>query len=142
MLEAGASKYVGIDFSDRMIDLAEGRLRRFGGREQLVRGDFLTTTLDGPFDVVLALGLFDYLPQPEPFAGRMAELCSGSLVASFPRWSWVKGPVRKLRYEVVNDCPIFDYTEERIARLFEGAGFRDVNVVEVGRSALLAHARV
>ena len=67
---------------------------------------------------------------------------SGSLVASFPRWSLIKGPVRKLRYEVIDNCPIFDYSPSRVRELFEGAGFERVQLTEVGRSAVLAHARV
>ncbi len=141
VLEAGARAYVGIDFSEPMLDLASERLERFGDRVQLVAGDFLEEPLEGPFEVVLALGLFDYLPEPEPFARRMRELCDGSLVASFPCWSPVKGPVRKVRYEWVNNCPIFDYTDESVTSLFLDAGFETVRLVPVGGSALVAHAR-
>jgi SAM-dependent methyltransferase len=142
LLEAGAREYVGIDFSEPMLELAEKRLHRFGDRARLVLGDFLDTPLDGAFEVVLGLGLFDYLPEPEPFAVRMREVCTGSLVASFPRWTRVKGPVRKVRYEVINNCPIFDYSPASVRELFEGAGFRTVHLTEVGRSALLARAEV
>ena len=142
VLEAGASEYVGIDFSEPMIDLAEERLARFGERARLIRGDFIEAALDGPFDVVLALGFFDYIPDPERFARRMRKLCSGSLVASFPRWSWAKGPVRRVRYQVMNDVAIFDYDEARLRELFQGAGFSRVKTMEVGGSALLAYALV
>jgi SAM-dependent methyltransferase len=142
VLGAGAREYVGIDFSEPMLALAGKRLDRFGDRVQLVSGDFLEEPIEGPFEVVLALGLFDYLPEPEPFAARMRELCSGSLVASFPRWSWVKGPVRKLRYEVIDNCPIFDYSPSRVTELLDGAGFEGVYLTGVGRSAVLAHAAV
>lgn len=142
VLEAGAGEYVGIDFSEPMIELAQRRLERFGERVTLVTGDFLEESLEGPFEVVLGLGLFDYLPQPEIFATRMRELCSGGLVASFPRWSPIKGPVRKLRYEVINDCPIFDYSPEDVRELFANAGFSQLRLTEIGRSAVLAHAEV
>jgi SAM-dependent methyltransferase len=142
VLEAGAGEYVGIDFSEPMLDLARQRLERFGSRAKLVKGDFLEEPLEGPFDVLLALGLFDYLPEPDRFTTRMRDLCSGVLVASFPRWSPIKGPVRKLRYEVMNDCPIFDYSPAQARELLEQAGFAEVRVIEVGRSAVLAHAEV
>jgi SAM-dependent methyltransferase len=142
VLEAGASRYVGIDFSEPMIELGRDRLGRFGDRAELMVGDFLETPLEEEFDVVLGLGLFDYIPEPDPFARRMGERCSGSLVASFPRWSRVKGPVRKLRYEMANNCPIFDYTEEGIRSLFTRNGFDKVTLTDVGKSALLAHAEV
>jgi SAM-dependent methyltransferase len=142
VLDAGAGEYVGIDFSEPMLELARDRLGRFGDRVTLVTGDFLEEPLEGEFEVVLGLGLFDYLPNPEVFAARMRELCCGGLVASFPRWSPIKGPVRKLRYEVINDCPIFDYSPADVRELFTNAGFARVNLTEIGRSAVLAHAEV
>jgi SAM-dependent methyltransferase len=139
-LDAGASAYVGVDFSAPMLDLARQRLERFGDRAALVHGDFLDAPLDGPFDVVLALGFFDYIPEPQPFVRRMAELCSGEVVASFPRWSWLKGPVRKVRYEVINNCPIFNYTERELRFLFGGSGFSRIDVVAATRSGYLVRA--
>src|SRR5581483_4288627 len=53
VLEAGASRYVGVDFSEPMIDLAQARLSRFGDRVTLLTGDFLTAPLDGRFDLIL-----------------------------------------------------------------------------------------
>ena len=47
----------------------------------------------------------------------MSELCDGTVVASFPRWTWTKGPIRKVRYEMINHCPIFDYTEQQLREL-------------------------
>ena len=139
VLDAGATEYVGVDFAEEMLDLAQERLSRFGPRVMLVHGDFLEAPLEGKFDVILGLGLFDYLPEPEHFARRMHELCSGSVVASFPKWNWLKGPVRKVRYEWINDCPIFNYTERELRLMFGSAGFSKVEVIR-GRSGLLLHA--
>ena len=141
VLEAGPRRYVGIDFSAPMLALARERLGRFAEKTELIEGDFLTEPLAAPFDVILALGLFDYTAEPKRFAQRMFELSSGAVVASFPRWTWVKGPIRKFRYEVVNDCPIFDYTPASVERLFRDAGFATVETTPSGRSGLLAVAR-
>src|SRR5919198_1589774 len=66
-LEAGAARYVGVDFSEPMLGLARERLERFGDRAELVQGDFRTVPLYGSFDVVIALGFFDYQGEPEPY---------------------------------------------------------------------------
>jgi SAM-dependent methyltransferase len=139
VLKDGASRYLDVDLSDAMLDLARDRLARFGDKVELVQGDFLTTPLEGPFDVVLALGYFDYIEDAAAHTRRIGELCSGSAVASFPRWTWTKGPVRKLRYEVINNCPIFDYDREGIRRLFDDAGFAKITIRQ-GRSGFLVHA--
>lgn len=136
ILEQGASRYVDIDLSNTMLDLARERLARFGDKVELVQGDFLTAALEGPFDVALALGYFDYIADAEAHTRRIGELCSGSVVASFPRWTWTKGPIRKVRYEVINNCPIFDYTGDQLRRMFTDAGFAHVELRE-GKSGFL-----
>jgi ubiquinone/menaquinone biosynthesis C-methylase UbiE len=141
-LEAGAGDYVGVDFAETMLDLARERLGRFGERVTLVQGDFRDVELDGRFDVILALGLFDYIADADSFAQRMREVCApgGSVVGSFPRWHWLKGPVRKLRYEKINNCPIFDYTETGLRKLFNDAGFERVELHAPGRSGFQVRA--
>jgi SAM-dependent methyltransferase len=139
ILEQGAARYVDVDLSNTMLDLARDRLARFGDKVDLVQGDFLTADLAGPFDVVLGLGYFDYIDDAEAHVRRIGELCSGSAIASFPRWTWTKGPIRKLRYEVINNCPIFDYTPEGARGLFADAGFQRIDV-QPGKSGFLVAA--
>jgi SAM-dependent methyltransferase len=140
ILAAGAGEYVGVDFSEPMLALAEERLARFGERARLVRGDVLDVDLGDQFDVVLALGFFDYTPEADRFVRRMREACRGTAVASFPRWNWLKGPIRKVRYEVINDCPIFNYTERELRFLFGAAGFGRTQVISRGRTGYLVRA--
>ena len=142
VLDAGAASYLGVDFSEPMIEMATARLERFGEQAQLITGDFLSADVGGPFDVVLALGLFDYLPDPERFTQRMFDLCAegGVVVGSFPAWSAVKGPIRKLRYEWLGDCPIFNYTRSGLERMFGEAGFERVEITSPGRSGFLLRA--
>jgi SAM-dependent methyltransferase len=138
-LEAGAGEYVNADIAQEMLNLSKERLARFGDKVKLVHGDFLTASFKGTFDVVLALGFFDYQSDAHVFVRRIADLTSGSAVSSFPRWNWLKGPVRKLRYEVINNCPIFDYTERELRFLFGGAGFSRV-LIKQGRTGFLVRA--
>jgi SAM-dependent methyltransferase len=141
-LAAGAAQYLGIDFSEPMIELARSRLARFEDRVQLICGDFLDEPIDGQFDVVLALGLFDYIPAAHHFTRRMFELCApgGCLVASFPSWSLVKGPLRKVRYEWIGDCPIFNYSARELQMLVGASGFDPVQIHSPGHSGYLVKA--
>ena len=142
VLDAGAGHYVGVDFSEPMIDLARARLERFAGRVELLLEDFLRAPLEGPFEVLLALGLFDYLPQPHHFTRRMFSLCApgGCVVGSFPSFSPVKGPVRKVRYEWIGDCPIFNYSRRELELMFGASGFAPVEIRSPGRSGYLLRA--
>jgi SAM-dependent methyltransferase len=144
VLDAGASRYVGVDFSAPMIDLARARLSpRFApDKIDLIVDDFLTAALDGRFDVILAVGLFDYLPEPHRFARKMFELTApgGCVVGSFPTWSWLKGPVRKVRYEWIGDCPIFNYSRRELELMFGASGFERVEIASPGHSGYLVRA--
>jgi SAM-dependent methyltransferase len=142
VLEAGTRHYVGVDFSEPMIDLARARLQRFAERADLIVDDFLTADLTGPFEVILAVGLFDYLPEPHRFARRMFELTApgGCVVGSFPTWSLIKGPVRKVRYEWIGNCPIFNYSRRELELMFGASGFDRVEVQSPGRSGYLVRA--
>jgi SAM-dependent methyltransferase len=142
VLQAGAQRYVGVDFSEPMIELALARLERFGGRVELITDDFGTAPIAGRFEVVLGLGLFDYLPDAASFINRMYELCApgGCVVGSFPAWSLLKGPVRKVRYEWIGDCPVFNYTREQLHTLASEAGFDRIELLAPGHSGFLARA--
>jgi len=142
VLEAGAGRYVGVDFSEPMIEMSRARLNRFADRADLIVDDFLTADLHGPFEVILAVGLFDYLPEPHRFTRRMFELCApgGCVVGSFPAWSLLKGPVRKVRYEWIGDCPIFNYSRRELELMFGASGFDRLEIHSPGHSGYLVRA--
>jgi SAM-dependent methyltransferase len=141
VIDAGAATYLGVDLAPNMLALARERLDTLGSVE-LLEGDFLELDIRGEFDVVLALGLFDYLEEPARAAEWMRAHCSSTLVASFTRRDWVKGPIRRFRYERLHRCPIFDYTEAEAEGLFTDAEFSDVEFAFRGRRGFLASARV
>ena len=92
--------------------------------------------------MILALGLFDYLSEPRRTIARISERCAddGSVVASFPAWSWVKGPIRKVRYEWIGDCPIFDYKVRDVEEMFAASGLPQVEIPSRAASGFLAIA--
>ena len=140
ILDQGASRYADVDLSDSMLELARQRLERFdNGRVTLIQGDFLRAAIPGSYEVILALGYFDYIDNAPAHVRRLRELIApgGSVVASFPRWTWTKGPIRKLRYEVINNCPIFDYTRDGLLELF--ATFTNAEI-RPGKSGFLLRA--
>jgi ubiquinone/menaquinone biosynthesis C-methylase UbiE len=138
MMKAGVGEYVGCDFSEDMLELAGKRLAPYTGtgpdgsdRVKLVTGDFLQLEFDGQFDVILGLGLFDYLPEPYLFVNKMRALARGSVFATFPRWDWVKGPSRYVRYNIIRRCPIYNYTARELEFLFKSNNFSRVEIDEM-----------
>jgi SAM-dependent methyltransferase len=128
VIEAGAASYAGVDFSPRMLELAR---RRLAGVEsvQLIEHDFFDLELPQRFDVVLALGLFDYLDEPGRAASWMRDHCGQTLVATFSRRDRIKTPIRRLHYELVHRCPIYFYAEADAEALLREAGFERIDFV-------------
>ncbi|HET7856264.1 MAG TPA: class I SAM-dependent methyltransferase [Gaiellaceae bacterium] len=132
VIEAGARSYTGIDFSAHMLELARARLGRFDSVE-LVEGDFHAVDMAQTFDVVLALGLFDYLDEPVRAAEWMRPRCGGTLVATFSRRDRIKTPIRRFHYELVHRCPLYFYKEPDAEATLRAAGFSSVEVAERSR---------
>ena len=131
VIEAGATSYTGVDFSPHMLTLARARLAGFES-VQLIEADFLSLELPETSDIVLALGLFDYLDEPERAATWMRAHCAQTLVATFSRRDRVKTPIRRLHYELIHRCPIYFYVEADAEALLRAAGFARVEFVSRG----------
>jgi len=119
----GATRALGLDFSGKMIDIARDAATRLGLAERcrFEVAEFLEHPVDGAFDMVLAMGYFDYLRDPLPHLKKMVGLSRGMLVASFPkRWEW-RSPTRKLRFMMGNAFVRF-YSRGEVERLVSGAG--------------------
>lgn len=142
-LEAGARRVVGIDLSQKMVELSAERARRQGleGKAAFLRADLMSYAPAERFDVVVALGVFDYLADARAHLQRMAELSSAKVVASFPGVSLVRAPLRKLRY-ALKDCPVFFYTRRELETLAREAGLTDYRLLPCAGSGYVLVARV
>ncbi len=136
--QVGARRVLGIDFSEPMIALARQLTRRHGvdDRCQFILGDFMAHSFAERFDVVVALGVFEYVADPPPMLRRMMELSSGRVIASFPERSLVRAPLRKFRY-ALRHCPVYFYTRGRLEEICRQAGLTDYRIVPYASSGLL-----
>ena len=116
--QLGAAQVVGIDVAEGMIKLAEKHAQAAGlaDRCQFICGDFLTTDFADRFDVVLAVGVFDYLCTAEPFLRRMVELAEGRVIVTFPGRSVLRMWLRRLRY-AVRGVPVHFYRKDEVEAL-------------------------
>jgi ubiquinone/menaquinone biosynthesis C-methylase UbiE len=133
----GARRVLGLDFSEPMLDLARRAAREAGTGDAaaFVRGEFLAHDFgDEAFDVSIAMGVFDYLEQAQPFLTKMARLTRGVLLASFPRFSPVRGTARRLRYRLTGRGDVFYYTAEGVSALAARAGLARHRLVRLDAS--------
>ena len=131
----GASRVVGLDYAPGMLGLAREYARSMdvAGRCEFVEADFTSFELSERFDVVIAIGVFDYQDRPVEFLRRMAKHCRGCLIASFPGRSLVRMRIRQIRYWL-KDCPVLFYTEADVRRIAADAGLTKVRIVPIASS--------
>ena len=119
----GAVRALGLDFSERMIMLARQEAAAAGLTERCTFEvcEFMNWRAQDPFEVVLAMGYFDYLRDPLAHLRKMTGLCSCRLFASFPkRWEW-RAPSRKARFALQNAFVRF-YSRGEVESLVAAAG--------------------
>lgn len=131
----GATHVVGIDFAPSMIKYSQNVAKQMGVADkcEFICDDFLSHQFDETFDIVIAQGFFDYIAEAEPIFKKVAVLKPCKFVASFPRFTLIWGIQRKIRYELIRKCPIFNYTKTQLETLFREAPFDQYKVIEGAR---------
>ncbi|MBV9483909.1 MAG: class I SAM-dependent methyltransferase [Acidobacteria bacterium] len=128
--QLGIRTVVGIDLSEKMIELAKQRTHHAGIEPEFLCGDFMEFETTRVFDVAVAMGLFDYVADPLPTLKRMRSLVTHSVVASFPSISWYRTPIRKVRY-FCKRCPVYFYRRKQIGILGQASGFASTHIKKI-----------
>ena len=136
--DEGARRVVGIDFSAPMLELAREytRAKNVANRCEFIQADFLDYPFQETFDVVVALGVFDYVADPVRVLKRMAELANDKVVASFPGVSPVRAPLRKMRY-ALRGCPVYFYTGTKLRQICHEAGLSNFRIEKLASSGYM-----
>jgi 2-polyprenyl-3-methyl-5-hydroxy-6-metoxy-1,4-benzoquinol methylase len=133
---AGAKRLVGIDLSDAMIELARRETEGFTGvKVDLIRSDFLAWKTKEAFDLVVAMGLYDYVAHPLGMLKRMRALTQRAVIASFPSRHWLRTPIRRCRY-YLKRCPVYFYDCPEIESLGRDAGFAATEITKIGGAGM------
>ncbi|HKH11962.1 MAG TPA: class I SAM-dependent methyltransferase [Rubrobacter sp.] len=132
----GARRVVGVDFSENMLALArrEAEQHRVADRCEFVQADFLELDLEEAFDISIAMGVFDYVPDQVPFLRKMAALTTGEVIVAFPSHSLIREPARRLRYKLAAKGGVYLYGRDDVERIAAGAGLRDWGIVRIDSS--------
>lgn len=130
-----ASRVVGIDFAPSMIKFSQELARQMNVADkcEFICGDFLKYPFEESFDVILALGLFDYIKNPEQAFKKIAQMKPRKFVASFPKFTPIWGVQRAIRYNFIKKCPIYNYTKEKLERLYHEAHFQNYQIIPCGK---------
>lgn len=119
---------LGVDFAPQMIHLAQKILNENTPDSpcKFVIGDFSQMHFKRPFDIALAIGLFDYISESLPILKKIHQVTTEKLIATFPRKRTLRARIRKLRLKLYS-CPVNFFTVDQVERLIEKAGFSQIS---------------
>ena len=125
----GSRRVLGVDISERMIDLARQRAEAHGvaDRCEFRVGAFPDDAPDEVFDCSIAVGVLDYVDDPAAFLAALRRCTGRCAVVTFPSIHWLRTPVRNARYRLIR-CPVYFYRRRKIRVLMAGAGFDQIDV--------------
>ena len=131
LASAGVTRLVGIDVSDAMIELARRETDGIAGADiDLIRSEFQQWKTSESFDLIVAMGLYDYAADPARMLKRMRELTKDAVIASFPSRHWLRTPVRRIRY-FLKRCPVHFYDRAAIESLGREASFATTEITKI-----------
>ncbi len=131
LAEMGIPRIVGIDASEEMIRLARQQPALVDRSSvEIVHADYSVWQTAERFDVVLAMGFFDYTRAPVPLLAKMREHSRHSVFASFPSRHWFRTPFRWTR-RWLQGTKVYFYSEAEILRVGREAGFKTVAAAQL-----------
>ncbi len=128
----GVAHVLGIDIAPEMIRLAEQLADRAGVRQHcdFMHADFLRMSAEQKFDSIVACGVFDYVERADEFLAHMARFANRVIYGSFPGWTLIRSPLRKIRY-ALRGCLTHFYRRREIIALFAKVGFGRTEILPV-----------
>ena len=136
------AEVTGVDVSESMLEVARARARTLGVAERcrFIRESFVDWPATEQFDVITAIGLFDYVGDAAGLLAKIRRHLRGDVFMSFPiRWQ-VRSFIRRLSF-LPSGCPLNLYTESQVRRLVSTVPFDHVDVVRLDRDYFV-HGRV
>lgn len=132
---AKADHVTGVDFSRSMLRVAREVIATAGVQDKVTFIEGEATKYDfgsERFDVVIALGVFDYVREAQELWNRMVMLSRKLVVASFPGRQFPRSFLRYWRYRL-RGCPVYFYRGGDVRVMVSGQ--RDIDVDIIGGQA-------
>ncbi|MEP7027620.1 MAG: class I SAM-dependent methyltransferase [Candidatus Eisenbacteria bacterium] len=140
LVKDGAARALGIDFAPKMIEIARRGAEAAGIADRCTFevAEFMDFRPAVPFDIVLAIGYFDYVTDAEAHLRKMLEHSRVRVFASFPKLVEWRVPVRMLRFALSGGFVRF-YTRGELEQILARLDLRPERaaILDLGRDYLL-----
>lgn len=140
-LSRGASQVTGLDLSGKMIENARsliGMEWSVKNRWTLLRKRLPSYEFEDSYDVVLAIGVLEYLALPVDYLSRLVPFVNEVLICTLSsNTAWISR-CRRFYLQRFLKIPIRLYSEEQIKNITIQAGFRLVELKRLGPTYWIA----
>ena len=125
------ARVTGLDFAPQMLALARALAEQNGVAERcsFVESDILEWNIAEKFDLVIAIGLWDYVAEPLSRLEKIRQITAGRFLSAWPRAGTWRAALRKRRLKMAG-CPVYFFTRDEVEHYLRQAGFA-VSSVEV-----------
>jgi ubiquinone/menaquinone biosynthesis C-methylase UbiE len=115
----------GVDFAPEMLKLGAQLAEReeVADRCKFVLSDVLDWKTDEQFDLVIAIGFWDYVADPLPRLQVIRRLTKTTFLSAWPRAATLRAAIRKVRLRV-DGCPVYFWHLAQVDDYLQRAGFR------------------
>src|ERR1700756_4386690 len=119
------AQVTGVDFAPEMLKLGRQLAEKQGvaDRCKYVLSDVLDWKTSERFDLVIAIGFWDYIADPLPRLQVIRGLTKTTFLSAWPRAATLRAAIRKVRLRV-DGCPVYFFTLPQVEDYLKRAGFR------------------
>jgi 2-polyprenyl-3-methyl-5-hydroxy-6-metoxy-1,4-benzoquinol methylase len=119
------AQVTGVDFAPDMLKLSAELVEKEGvaDRCKFVLSDALNWKTDEKFDLVIAIGFWDYVGDPLPTLKVIRSLTKTTFLSAWPRAGTLRAGIRKVRLKA-DGCPVYFFTLPQVEDYLQRAGFR------------------
>ena len=118
------ARVTGLDFAPQMLDLARElvKLQRVADRCNFVLSDILDWKTSDQFDLVIAIGFWDYVADPLQRLKVIRGITRDRFLSAWPRAGTIRAAIRKRRLRVAG-CPVYFWNHAQVEDYLTKAGF-------------------
>ena len=135
LAEAGVH-VTGIDPAEAMVALAEEGAAAFPGKVDVEQRGWEDIDEVDAYDAAIALGVFDYVGEPEKLLARMGRAAPNA-IASFP-YPGLRTNLRKVRYGM-RGVGVHGYPSTGFDALAAASGMRVARLTPLGKAGAVVH---
>ena len=125
----------GVDIASEMLNLAKILCKKEvpEGLIKFINGNYTNVELGEKHDAAVLMGLFDYIENPQPLLKKLKKDINNIILATFPKDNNLLNSIRKVRYQLFKNCPLYFYSKNGLEKLFESCDFNQFNISDSDR---------